>query len=257
MNRDAILATASMPIAGPSYPKGPYRFINREYLLVTYESDPDAIRAQLPEPLELAKGNLVVFECMSMPDSSGFGAYTESGIIIPARLNGEDVNFTSQMYLDCEPPISAGREIWGFPKKFANPKLAVVHDTFIGTLDYAGERVATATMGYKHENILCDIENHLACDPQSVLKKLGKKQVNLKLIPDVDGSHAIAQLVSYRMTEIVLKGAWAGPARLQLNAHVNAPLADLPVKRVVGGNHFIADLTLPYGKVEHDYLKHE
>jgi acetoacetate decarboxylase len=26
------------------------------------------------------------------------------------------------------------------------------------------------------------------------------------------------------------------------------------VKRIVGGRHFIADLTLPYGRVLHDYL---
>lgn len=41
-----------MPAAGPSYPAGPYRFINREYMVITYETDPEVIRAQLPEPLE-------------------------------------------------------------------------------------------------------------------------------------------------------------------------------------------------------------
>ena len=34
---------------------------------------------------------------------------------------------------------------------------------------------------------------------------------------------------------------------------VNAPVADLPVRSVLGGLHFIADLTLPYGRVLHDY----
>ena len=32
MTRDEILGAASMPLASPSYPKGPFRFINREYL---------------------------------------------------------------------------------------------------------------------------------------------------------------------------------------------------------------------------------
>jgi acetoacetate decarboxylase len=32
-------------------------------------------------------------------------------------------------------------------------------------------------------------------------------------------------------------------------------VADLPVHRVLGGLHFIADLTLPYGRVLHDYRK--
>ncbi|HEX3497686.1 MAG TPA: acetoacetate decarboxylase, partial [Stellaceae bacterium] len=30
--------------------------------------------------------------------------------------------------------------------------------------------------------------------------------------------------------------------------------ADLPVRQVIGGRHMIADLTLPFGRVLHDYL---
>ena len=86
-----------------------------------------------------------------MPDSSGFGSYTESGLVIPARFRGEDVSFVSQMYLDDDPPIAAGREIWGFPKKYAHPKLEIAKDTLTGTLRYAGELVAMGTMTYKHE----------------------------------------------------------------------------------------------------------
>ena len=52
MNKDRILHTPSMPLAAPSYPRGPYRFIDREYLIVSYLSDPDAIREALPEPLQ-------------------------------------------------------------------------------------------------------------------------------------------------------------------------------------------------------------
>ena len=35
----------------------------------------------------------------------------------------------------------------------------------------------------------------------------------------------------------------------------NAPVADLPVRRIVGAHDFLADLTLPYGRVIYDYLK--
>jgi acetoacetate decarboxylase len=62
-----------------------------------------------------------------MPDSSGFGSYTESGMVIPCRLGSKEVNFVTQMYLDDDPPIAAGREIWGFPKKYAHPE--IVKDT--------------------------------------------------------------------------------------------------------------------------------
>jgi acetoacetate decarboxylase len=52
MRKEDVLKLPSMPAAGPSYPAGPYRFINREFLVITYETDPALIRAQLPEPLE-------------------------------------------------------------------------------------------------------------------------------------------------------------------------------------------------------------
>lgn len=253
MKAEDILNLPSMPLASPSYPHGPYRFIDREYLIITYESDPEAIRAALPEPLQPDGSNTVLYEFIRMPDSAGFGDYTESGIVIPALFNGEHVNFTAQMYLDDEPPIAGGREIWGFPKKNAKPKLEVVHDTLTGTLEYAGIQVAVGTTGYKHQHLLYDVEGRKACSSASILGKMGKTQVNLKLIPDVDGSLAIAQLVGYNLTDIQVKGGWSGPARLHLVPHVNAPVADLPVKRVLGALHFIADLTLPYGRVLHDY----
>lgn len=248
-----ILNLPSMPMASPSYPRGPYRFLDREYLIVTYESDPAAIRDALPEPLEPDGSNTVLYEFIRMPDSAGFGDYTESGVVIPAMFRGEHVNFTAQMYLDNEPPIAGGREIWGFPKKNANPRLSINHDTLTGILEYAGVVVAIATMGYKHQHVLYDVGGRKQCSSASIVEKMGKTQVNLKLIPDVDGAPAIVQLVGYNLTDIQVKGGWSGPARLQLHAHVNAPVADLPVRKIIGGLHFIADLTLPYGRILHDY----
>jgi len=247
MNRDAILRLPSMPAASPSYPLGPYRFVDREYFIISYESDPDAVRAAVPEPLMPVPEAVVYYEWIRMPDSSGFGDYTETGVVIPCSFEGKPASFVAQMYLDDEAPIAAGREIWGFPKKFANPKLELIGDTLTGTLDYAGQRVATGTMAYKYEN--------LSRHPAKTAASIRKLQVLLKLIPDVDGSPKIAQLVGLHITEVTVKGSWSGPARLHLVPHVNAPVADLPVRKVLGGRHFIADLTLPGGHVLHDYLK--
>ena len=254
MKKEQILNLTSLPIVGPSYPHAPNRFVNREYLNIIYETDPELLRAVVPEPLE-PESNQVIFEVMKMPDSSGFGDYTESGLVIPCLYKGEPVNFPLMMYLDDEPPITGGREIWGFPKKFGNPKLEVIHDTLTGTLVYAGEQIALATMTYKSENLLAgDMEKRLR-DPNHIKEKLGKKQMALKLIPCVSGGKpALAQLVSFNMIDITVKGAWSGPARLHLIPHVNAPIADFPVRKIVGASHFIADMSLPYGKVEIDYL---
>jgi acetoacetate decarboxylase len=194
MTRDEILSSSSMPLASPSYPKGPYRFIDREYLLIHYESDPEAIRDMLPEPLE-PDGNHVIFEWMKMLDSSGFGSYQESGINIAARWNGTPCNYSAMMFLDDESPTTGGREIWGFPKKIGQPDLCVVHDTLTGTLNYDEREVALGTMGYKYRS--------LAQDHGETLRGMGKLNVNLKFIPDVDGSPKIAQLVGYQLEDVV------------------------------------------------------
>ena len=46
MKREEILNLPSMPVAGPSYPHGPYRFIDREYFIVVYESEEDTLSVQ-------------------------------------------------------------------------------------------------------------------------------------------------------------------------------------------------------------------
>jgi acetoacetate decarboxylase len=243
MTRDDILAASSMPLASPSYPKGPYRFVDREYLLISYESDPDAVRALLPEPLE-PDGNRVIFEWMKMLDSSGFGSYQESGIAIAARFAGMACTYSTMMFLDDEAPTTGGREIWGFPKKIGQPDLRVIHDTLTGVLNYADREVAFGTMAYKHRQM----------DADAALAGLSGLNVNLKFIPDVDGRPKIAQLVGYHLRDIGLKGAWTGPARLHLVPHANCRVADLPVRNILSGRHLVADLTLPYGEVLHDYL---
>src|SRR5437868_10720228 len=83
MKAEQILKLPSMPAASPSYPMGPYRFINREFMIVTYETDKDLLRQAVPEPLEPNPENQVLYEWIRMPDSSGFGDYTESGVVIP------------------------------------------------------------------------------------------------------------------------------------------------------------------------------
>jgi len=68
-----------------------------------------------------------------MPDASGFGDCEESGTGIYATFKGEPCNFSVQMYLDDEPPITGGREVWRFPKKYGIPRLKVIKDTLTGT----------------------------------------------------------------------------------------------------------------------------
>jgi len=244
MKQDEVKRRAfAMPLTSPAYPIGPYRFVKREFLIITYRTDLAKLRELVPEPLQVDEP-LVKFEFIRMPDSTGFGDYTESGQVIPVSLNGRKGGYSHCMFLDDHPPIAGGRELWGFPKKLAKPTLRAEIDTLVGTLDYGPVRIATGTMGYKHK----------AADLAAVKASLLAPNFLLKIMPHVDGTPRICELVEYYLEDVDLKGAWTGPAALNLTSHALAPLAELPVLEIVSGMHIVADLTLGLGKVAHDYL---
>ncbi|CAB3631059.1 acetoacetate decarboxylase [Achromobacter pestifer] len=235
----------AMPFTNPAFPRGPYRFINREFFIISYRTDPDRLRAVVPEPLQITSP-IVNFEFIRMPDSTGFGDYTESGQVIPVTLDGVAGNYTHAMYLNDHPPIAGGRELWGFPKKLATPRLNVHTDTLVGELDYGPVRIAEATMGYKHRALDgAAIRQGMAATPNFLLK----------IIPHVDGTARICELVRFYLQDVTVHGAWSGPSSLALFPHALAPVADLPVLEVIEARHIVADLTLALGDVVYDYLK--
>jgi acetoacetate decarboxylase len=244
MKADDVVSRAfAMPLTNPAYPPGPYRFVDREYMIITYRTDPERLRAVVPEPL-MVDEPLVKYEFIRMPDSTGFGDYTESGQVIPVTFQGRKGGYTHCMFLNDHPPIAGGRELWGFPKKLAQPRLEVEIDTLVGELHFGRMRIAVGTMGYKHGQ----------ADLKAVKASMEAPNFLLKIIPHVDGTPRICEIVEYRLSDINLKGAWTGPAQLQLFSHALAPVADLPVLEVVSAVHIKADLTLDLGKVVHDYL---
>jgi acetoacetate decarboxylase len=232
-----------MPLTSPAFPPGPYRFINREYFIVSYRTDPQVLRSVIPAPLQMTEP-VVKYEFIRMPDSTGFGDYTESGQVIPVSFRGQAGAYVHSMYLNDHPPIAGGRELWGFPKKLAWPELKVEKDTLVGILKYGPIPVAMATMGFKYRTL----------SGAAVQAALAAPNYLLKIIPHVDGKPRICELVRYHLEEITIKGAWEGPAALELFHHALAPVADLPVLEVVGATHFIADVTLGLGTVIYDYL---
>ncbi len=245
MDAKTLLKNAyAVPICAPGYPNHEPRFFNREFMTITYRSDPEAVRRWVPEPLKVTEP-IVKFEVIHMPDSEGIGDYYESGQIIQVEHEGKVGGLTHMMYLDSVAGTLAGREMWGFPKKLGFPAINREYDNLVGTLDIGKVRVATATMGYKYE------EKDLA-----EAKRATESASNflLKVIPHVDGSLRICELVKYPITDVVMKGAWSSPGALTYVPHALAPFADLPVLEVLSADHMLMDLTIGIGEVVHDYL---
>ena len=56
----------AMPLTSPAFPPGPYRFVDREFLIITYRTDPAALEAVVPEPLTF-DAPIVKYEFIRMP----------------------------------------------------------------------------------------------------------------------------------------------------------------------------------------------
>lgn len=243
MKAEEVLRQVTTPLGNPAYAPVAAKFTNREYLNITYRTDPEILRALVPEPLQI-DDPLVRFEVMKMGDVTAYGPYVESGQAIQVSLDGEQGEYLHAMYLDNFPATAAGREVSAFPKTIGQPGLYVDNGALVGTLDYGTLRVATATMGYKHYEL----------DKSEAEAQLTVPTFMLKIIPGYDGAPRVSELVRTQITDLVVKGAWTGPARLQLFQHVLAPLADLPVLEIVSASHILTDLTLAPVKPVHDYL---
>ena len=155
----------------------------------------------MPQPLEIIEP-IVKYEFIRMPDSTGFGDYTETGQVIPVsflRRKGQLSSIrcisTTRRRSRAAAKSGASRRSW------RSPKLTNENEVLIGTLHYGPVLCAVATMGYKHKIL----------DPDPILRALDEPNFLIKIIPHVDGSLRICELVRYHMQDVELKGAWSGP----------------------------------------------
>ena len=129
--------------------------------------------------------------------------------------------------------------------RLASPKITHEGDVVVCTLHYGSVLCVSATMGFKHREI----------DRAPLIKALARPNFMIKIIPHVDCTPRICELVRYYMEDVTVKGAWAGPGAIQLFEHAMCDVARLPVREVVSATHYITDLTLGLGEVVFDYLR--
>ena len=130
----------AMPLNDPAYPQGPYKFYNREFVIITYRTDPEAPARRGARAARAARrhGELRVhpharFDRLRRLHRDRPG---DPGAL--ARPDGtvQEGGYVHAMYLDDNSPIAGGREIWGFPKKLATPKISHESETLVCTLHY-------------------------------------------------------------------------------------------------------------------------
>jgi len=233
----------SIPTIAPLYPRPPFRYRDCPALVITFRTEPHALRRLVPEPLAPNPEGLMVLVAGRLHNDR-LGAYQEVILGAPCSLGERTGNYAVALYLDRASCIVAGREIWGWPKKEAICAFGESRDRASASVERNGVEIIRASVDLLGAASPAD----LALDPT---------WFNLKLIPSVtDGADPdVMQLTETTFTGVAVREAYAGPGRIGFASTVEDPLGDLvPVHEIVTSAFVRLDFDLLDGIVVHDYL---
>lgn len=232
----------SIPVDAPYYQSPPFYYRDARAMTVMFETDPDAAAAILPEGLELPVPSMAALLVVHYPTST-LGPYNEAILGLRCGWQGEDQFYVAQIVLDSVPPLVAGREIYGYPKKMAQIELSHDQEFMRGTVERpAGLRLVTAAMRPER--------------PVPAADDSGPSTLSLRVIasPEEGQPPSLAELIQVPNTDWRIHETWSGPATLSFDAESALdPWHALPVRQVVGGTYSRYDFTLPYGRVLRRY----
>jgi acetoacetate decarboxylase len=227
----------SMPTDAPAFQAPPYHYRNAQAISIKFETDPESALDVLPAPLELIEPAAANLSFYWYPFTT-FGPYHEAILRLYARHEGKPLTYIAQIFVDTEPPMLAGREVWGYPKKLAKIGFERDKDMVVGWLERPqGVRLATAIMRPEQ--------------PAGALSSNGPT-TGLRIVPSAeptDKRPALAELIAAD-TEHTIREAWAGPGSISFPDHsVLDPVDRFPVKRILKAVYMEYDIMLPAGRV--------
>jgi acetoacetate decarboxylase len=237
----------STPIDSPLNGPPPGRFADGEVLTVQYRTDPAAIRALLPEPL-VPTNDTVMVQIARWGDVAGLGRDTyEANVMVGARLGELTGSYSPYFWVTSDRAMAGGRELHGQPKRLGTVTLEHRGDLIVGTVANNGIEIFTGTLPYKA----------VPSSFEELCRRINLvTNINLKIVHQIDGRTALRQLTARDLTDIDVRGCWAGPSTAELRPNATSPLYRLPVLAYLEGFYWQTEFTLVGGRVIHDYEQH-
>lgn len=253
---DVLESGFNLPVSAPLYPDPPYYYRGAKVVLGVYEGSAEKIARHLPPGVTLLEDPPVCIAWVCNYPFTTFGTYNEAIMLVRVKLDGVGYSYCPFIYVDAEAPMAAGREVWGWPKKFANLDFQFggsgmgYREQFMYTVERpAGKRILTVNMAPERLASLDEIG--------------GLPMLTLRKIPNAEPGKlpSVCELVATEVSMAVHKSAdgtpdlWAGRASVTMDSPSELdPLHDLAPVRMIGGFYGTFDWTLPLGRVVKDYV---
>lgn len=219
----------NMPMQGPLIPDPfvPYQCPDNATLAVICRTDKAVLEKYLaPTAFEpISDLYLVYASDFSRCDKAEF---MDAGIMVPVLFKGRaGANYLFE-YEDNDAAIAAGRDLWGYPKKYAEISLQRDGDVVIGAVTRRGTEILKIT---------CDLSS--AVDLPEVVTA---PHFNTHIQPGPDGK-VLSRRVIERDTspDFQLKLKATGTATVKLKGRPSDPLHELTPSEILGGVYTVGD----------------
>ena len=181
----------SMPRQCGLYGPPPYIYHNMRAIVAIVQCKPGVKEKYLPpefKPIDYGFDTIFITE---YPESN-LGPYNEALIMLYCSYKGNPGAYVFNIYVDSEEALTAGREIYGYPKKMCDIKLSPIQDNKVsGSLTRKGITFLDIEVEV--------LDRPPGMDPADMIA--GMPLYNLKIIPDVfDNSKPVLR----QLTETIL-----------------------------------------------------
>lgn len=234
----------SMPRQNGHYPPPPYEYPNMRAIVCLFKTTREAKRRVLPPELESIEFPFDAIFIAEYPNST-IGPYNENLILLYTKYEKTQGLFVMNIYVDDDAALTAGREIWGYPKKLCNIKLSPIKDDKItGTLVRKGKTIlqVKAELTDKSPGV----------DPSYLIKAF--PLINLKLIPDVadNSKPALNQLTATQLAWNNIRVTKGLKVKSITSEYSDYDICSEVINvsdTSIGGFYVECDQTLPNGRV--------
>jgi acetoacetate decarboxylase len=195
---------------------------NGEWLSVRFRTSPETIERLLPPPLQ-PTADPVAAVTIGRWTSSCLGDFHSGVLYLAATYEGVEGNYVLALYMDSEPPIVFGREMFGEPKKLASVGFAVDGDHAHGWIDRNGVRIL-------------EVQADTETDEGPAHVERCTYNFKARTAADGRGLQEDALLTRASFTSEVLMQR-VGPGTVHLGHSVHDPLDEIEVVEVVRAVH--------------------
>ena len=188
-------------------------------LTVHFETEPAAIRALLPPPLEPAPAHVGMAWVSEIGNSTCVGPYNGAGLAIRARYGDLIGNYCLSMAVTTPEAVTFGRELYGEPGKLAKVTFEQQSEHVWG----AAERHAVRYLSMRGR-----------CEEIAPAGRQGNSLFFFKFLPRPDGSGFDSAPALVNVThDITVMESRRGRGELVFRDSPHDPVSDIPVHQVL------------------------